>query len=238
MAKRHARPVAERDAPDEGARDTAAVIARRNLHDETADRIRMMILGGDLAPGARIAEQALCARFGVSRTPVREALKALATEGLVTITPNRGASVTELSVDDLGHVFPVVGALEALAGELAANRMSDADIAHVVALHEAMVEHFHARDLGQYFAANQAIHDALLAGADNPVLTDQYRQLAARMRLARYRANMSDERWAQAVAEHEQMIDALRNRRAKTLARILRTHIDNKFETVKEAVAR
>ena len=103
--------------------------ARRNLHEQTADQIRIMILEGLVRPGARMSEKELCDRFEVSRTPVREALKALATEGLVTITPNRGATVTQITLDELADVFPILGALEALAGELAVERMSDRQIA-------------------------------------------------------------------------------------------------------------
>ena len=150
------------------------------------------------------------------------------------ITPNRGATVTALSIEELADTFPVMGMLEALAGELACIHMSDAEIAHVADLHARMVSHFQARRLGPYFKVNQQIHEAILAGARNPVLTEQYRQLAARMRLARYRANMSDKRWAEAVAEHERILDALKNRKPKTLARILRTHLDNKLVVMKE----
>jgi DNA-binding GntR family transcriptional regulator len=212
-------------------------IARRNLHEETADRIRVLILDGELPPGKRISEKALCDRFGISRTPVREALKALATEGLVTITPNRGASVTEITNAELADAFPVMGALEGLAGELAACRMSDREIETVANLHALMLDHVAARALGPYFTVNQRIHQAIVAGARNAVLQDQYDQLSARMRLARYRANMSDERWAQAVAEHEQMLAALQARDGARLGQILRDHLDGKWAVVRETVS-
>ncbi|MEO0672585.1 MAG: GntR family transcriptional regulator [Pseudomonadota bacterium] len=215
---------------------TAPGDLRRNLHQATADLIRDLILDGTLSAGARISEKAMCDRFDVSRTPVREALKALATEGLVTIRPNAGARVTEISDEDVAATFPVMGALEALAGELAAKAMTDDEIAYVAERHAEMVRHYGKRALGPYFRANQQIHEAILAGARNPVLTEQYRQLAARMRLARYRANMSDARWSEAVAEHEQMLVALQKRQPKRLARTLRTHLDNKEAVVREAI--
>ncbi|MEL6290519.1 MAG: GntR family transcriptional regulator [Pseudomonadota bacterium] len=216
--------------------DTAAapkLAGRRNLHEEAAARIRKLILDGDLAPGERISEKSLCERFGISRTPIREAIKSLASEGLVEMTPNRGASVTKLSVDDLAAAFPVMGALEALAGELAAEHMGDGEIDHVEALHMEMIRYYEMRELGPYFQVNRLIHEAILAGARNPVLVEHYTQLATRMRLARYRANMSDTRWTQAVNEHGEILDALRKRKAKTLARILRSHLDHKFEVVR-----
>ncbi len=226
-----------RTSPSDADGQANASDARRNLHKATADLIRDLILEGELPAGARISERAMCDRFGVSRTPVREALKALATEGLVTVQPNVGARVTEISDDDVAATFPVMGALEALAGELAAKAMTDNEIAYVAARHEEMVRHYRKRALGPYFKANQQIHEAILAGARNPVLSEQYQQLAARMRLARYRANMSDARWAEAVEEHERMLDALQKRQAKTLSRILRTHLDNKEAVVREASA-
>ncbi|MEM1307399.1 MAG: GntR family transcriptional regulator [Pseudomonadota bacterium] len=204
-----------------------------SLQSAVTDDIRALILDGHLAPATRLSEQALCDRLGVSRTPVREALQALMTEGLVEIIPNRGARVTALSVDDLAHVFPVMGALEALAGELAVARMGLDDIARVEGLHDAMVGHYRARAMKPYFAANQRIHEAFVAAAANPVLSEHYAQLSARMRLARYRANMSEDRWAQAVDEHEHMLIALKKGRAKTLGRILRSHLDHKFEVIK-----
>lgn len=227
--------VAEDIAPeDNNATDR---ILRRNLHEETADRIRILILEGELPPGKRISEKALCDRFGVSRTPVREALKALASEGLVTITPNRGASVTEITSAELADAFPVMGALEGLAGELAAVRMTEAEVAAVAGLHTRMLSHVEKRELGPYFAVNQRIHLAIVAGARNTVLQEQYDQLSTRMRLARYRANMSDDRWAQAVAEHEQMLAALKVRDGAKLGQILRDHLDGKWASVRETVA-
>jgi len=212
-------------------------LARQTLPLALADRLRTLVLDGDLAPGARINEQALADRFAISRTPVREALKLLAAEGLVVITPHRGAAVATLSEAELADAFPVMGALEALAGELAAKRATDPEIGQIEALHQRMLAYYAARDLASYFAVNQQIHAAILAAARNDTLTQHANQLAGRVRLARYRANMSDERWAQAVAEHEEMLSALKARKASTLARILKAHLDNKLATVREALA-
>ena len=103
-----------------------APIARRPLHEELAEHLRQLIIECALEPGSKISEKNLCAQFAVSRTPLREALKLLSTEGLVQLTPHRGASVTELTTEELEHIFPVMGALEALAGELACQHVTDA----------------------------------------------------------------------------------------------------------------
>ncbi|MEM6491916.1 MAG: GntR family transcriptional regulator [Pseudomonadota bacterium] len=211
-------------------------IPRRALHDETADRLRALITDGELAPGEKIAEKELCERFQVSRTPLREALKVLASDGLVVLTPNRGAHVSRLTLADLAETFPVMGALEGLSGELACVRISAAETERIAGLHDAMVERYKAGDLQPYFQLNQQIHEAILAAAENPTLTAMHRGLAGRVRRARYVANMTPERWAQAVAEHEEMIVALRARDSARLGAVLRQHLANKFETVREAL--
>ena len=213
--------------------DIKTSIVRRSLHDEIVDLVREMILGGELEPGEKVPEKDLCARFGVSRTPLREALKVLAVDGLVTLTPNRGAFVSILTIEDLVDVFPVMGALESLSGELAANLMTDEEITRVRAIHTRMVEHFENRDLSSYFELNQRIHEAILEGSRNQTLIAMYRSLAGRVRRARYLANMSDSRWQQAVDEHEIIIARLEKRDAKGLADILKQHLANKFETVR-----
>lgn len=214
-----------------------APIVRRTLHDELLHRLRAIIVDGDLAPGAKVPEKELCDRFGVSRTPLREALKVLASEGLVTLAPNRGAMVSALTIGDLEEAFPVMGALEALSGEMACAHITDAEIEDIRQLHRRMVVHFERRELGPYFALNQAIHEKILDAARNQTLAGLYRGLAGRIRRARYMANMSTTRWVKAVAEHKEILAALERRDGARLARILKAHLANKFETVKEALS-
>lgn len=208
-------------------------IARRSLHDELVERLREMISSGALASGEKIQEMALCKRFGVSRTPLREALKVLASEGIVTLQPHRGATVASLSVPELEEVFPVMGALEALAGEIACRRITDREIAEIAALHRTMVEHWRRRELQPYFEVNQTIHQAILEATRNETLKSVYRGLAGRLLTARYFANMSEDRWREAVEEHEAMLAALEMRDGPRLAAILKNHIANKLWTVK-----
>ncbi|MDX1401710.1 MAG: GntR family transcriptional regulator [Kiloniellales bacterium] len=209
-------------------------IVRRSLHDELVERLQRLIIEGQLAPGEKVPEKELCARFAVSRTPLREALKVLASEGLITLTPNRGAWVTALTLEDLEEVFPVMGALEALAGEMAAIRISDEEIGRIRSLHQKMVSEYQRADLPAYFKLNQEIHESILNAAANATLSAQYRMLSSRVRRARYLANMSDERWAMAVKEHEEIIDALEARDGVALAAILKRHLANKFATVRD----
>ena len=213
----------------------AVPIVRASLHEELVARLRDLIVEGELTPGARVPERTLCQRFGVSRTPLREALKVLASDGLLELLPNRGATVARLTAADLDEMFPVMGALEALAGELACARISDAELAEIRALHYQMVLHHTRGELPQYFRFNQRIHEAIMDAARNATLSRMYRSLAGRIRRARYVANMSQARWDQAVEEHEAILEALERRDGPALAQMLERHLRNKCETVKES---
>jgi len=214
----------------------AEPIARRSLHDELVGRLREMIIEGQLAPGEKLSEQALGDLFQVSRTPLREALKVLASEGLIEIRPNRGARVAPLTVADLDEAFPIMGALEALSGELACRNATDRQIERARALHRQMVEKYEAGALPAYFRLNETIHELILEAAANPTLAKMQHSLSGRVRRARYLANMSPERWAAAVSEHEEIIDAFAARDGKRLGKILKRHLANKLEAVKRSM--
>jgi DNA-binding GntR family transcriptional regulator len=209
-------------------------IIRPSLFQELAERMRTMIAEGDLPPGGKIPEKDLCVAFGVSRTPLREAVKVLAQEGLVTLNPNRGATVSQITLDDLEEVFPIMGALEGLSGELACKNITSDEIAEIRQWHKAMVKHYECRELPEYFRCNQKIHELILLAARNETLFSSHRSLAGRVRRARYLANMSDARWARAIDEHENILAALEARDGEKLGPILKDHLKNKFETVQE----
>lgn len=216
--------------------EVAAPIQRRPLHNELADRLRHMIVEGELAPGEKLAEKELCEQFGVSRTPLREAMKVLATEGLVLLTPNRGCTVARLTLADLDEAFPIMGALEALSGELACQHITDAELDRIQELHDRMVRRYEAGALRDYFKLNEQIHQMILDAARNPTLAQMQLSLSGRVRRARYMANMSPARWRKAVDEHEKILEALKARDAKRLAVLLKEHLANKLQTVKDAL--
>ena len=216
------------------ALDRVTSIKRPSLHEELIDRLRTMIVEGVLTAGEKVPERALCEKLGVSRTPMREALKVLAADGLLTLEPNRGARVRAITLDDLEEVFPLMGALEALAGELACANITDAQMTELRKTHELMLECFHASDLSGYFRHNQRIHEIIMQAAGNATLSSMVQSLAVRVRRARYLANMSSERWQQAVAEHEEIIMALDVRDGQRLGAILKRHLANKFATVRQ----
>lgn len=207
-------------------------IARKSLHQELVDRLQLLIISGELTPGAKVPEKILCTRFSVSRTPLREALKVLASDGLVRLEPNRGAWVTQVTIGEVQEVFPVLGALEALSGELACKSITDAEIALVRDLHSQMIQSYEARDLDNYFAINQKIHRAILLAARNDTLTTSCQALSLRMQRARYLANMTEGRWYAAVQEHEKILSFLVARDGQKLARTLQDHMDAKRMSV------
>lgn len=208
----------------------------RLLHETVVERLRDMIVQGELAPEAKLNERVLAGRLGTSRTPLREAIKFLASEGLVELLPNRGAQVAPLEPGRVREIFAVMGALEALAGELACRNASDADISEIRALHYQMLAHHARGELAGYFRCNQQIHLRLLEISGNATLAGIYRGLNAHVRRARYMANLSRSRWDQAVSEHEEMLAALVQRDAPRLQTILRDHLANKLVLVMEAL--
>jgi len=211
-------------------------IVRRPLNEEAADRLRDLIVQGRLAAGVRLNERLLTAELGVSRTPLREAFKVLATEGLVELLPNRGAIVSQMDPVRLSESLAVMGALEALAGELACRSATDAQINEVRALHYEMLA-YHARgDLAGYFKFNQAIHLKIVKYSGNTVLYNIYRQMNGNVRRARYMANLSKERWDAAVREHDEILAALAARDIKRIRTLLSDHLAHKLASVLAAL--
>lgn len=211
-------------------------IARLTLPEAAAERLRTLIIEGELAPGARLNERELSERLGVSRTPLREAFRMLAADGLLVQLPNRGAQVVALSPQDVRHAFEVMAALEGLSGELAAARVTDADVAALRAL-QAEMEAAHARhDLPAYYRVNRTIHERVNAIAGNPILTQTFKTLNTRLHALRFRSNLVRAKWDQAVAEHREMIEALAARDGAGLRDILVRHLHAKCQAVLETM--
>jgi DNA-binding GntR family transcriptional regulator len=201
-----------------------------SLHGELLASLRDYIVEGNLADGARVPERLLCDRFGISRTPLREALKVLAAEGLIELLPNRGARVRQLGAEDLRELFDVMGGLEGLAGRLACERISDEEIAEIERVHHEMYRFYLRREMHGYFQCNQAIHQMIVEAARNATLSATYASIAGRIRRVRYSANLATDRdrWGEAMREHEAILDALRRRAGSELSDILFIHLRNK----------
>ncbi len=172
-------------------------------------------------------ERQLCELFGISRTPLREALKVLAAEGLIDLLPNRGARVRRLSRRDLDELFDMMGGLESLAGRLACETITDDEIAEIEQLHYEMYGYYLHRDMHNYFQANQRIHEKIVDASRSETLRTTYANFAGRIRRVRYSANFARkrQRWAEAMREHEAILDALRRRAGSELSDILFHHL-------------
>ncbi|GAK32678.1 transcriptional regulator [Iodidimonas nitroreducens] len=211
-------------------------IPRQSLHKVVADRLREMIIEGELAPEERLKERVLCERFGISRTPLREAIKMLSLEGFVQLLPNRGAEVTSLTWEEAEDMFQIMSALESLGGELACRRATDDEIDYIRTLHMEMFRHFEAKNRPDYYSVNQEIHETIIRCSRNRELETTYNRIAQRIRRGRYMANFSEERWAQAMQEHEQILHALMKRDSHQLGEILKTHLENKLIALRRQI--
>lgn len=207
-------------------------ISRRYLHDEVADRMRELIQSGEMEPKERINESELTEKFGISRTPLREAIKILATEGLLELLPNRGARVASISQSEIEDMLEVIAGLEATAADLACRHITDAEVAAIQADHDAMVAAWKAGDEAGYFAPNIRIHEALMTASRNGVLSSIYVSLSGRIQRSRYSAHQTTDQWSRAVAEHERMIELLRARDGAALAVLMREHIRGKKSVI------
>ena len=197
-----------------------------------ADRLRDMIIEGELPAGTRLNERALCDRLGASRTPLREAFRLLAADHLVELQPNRGATVVSLSDDDIRESFEVMGALEALSGELACQRITAEEMAEIKALTFEMLACHARRDLPAYYRINRTIHDRINRAANNGLLSHVYSTLNLRIQNLRFRSNFDQQKWDMAALEHRAMVDALEARDGAQLGTILRKHLREKGEAV------
>jgi DNA-binding GntR family transcriptional regulator len=188
------------------------------------DQLRGLILEGVLKPGSRLSERLVQERYDVARTPLREALKVLAAEGLVDIAPNRGAIVTKLTLNELQAAYELLAILDGSAGEMACTRATDEQVAHIEQLHNEMVDQFEAGNLPNYFKANKAIHLAIVDAAGNVALSRIYRSESARVDQFRYAGNRDRSTWVRSVRQHEQILDALRSRQGSLLRESLISH--------------
>lgn len=195
------------------------------LVEKVANYLREHIVMDHFQPGQRLPERTLALELQVSRTPMREALKILAAEGLVVISPNRGAVVADVSPADMTEKAYVLSVLEQAAAELTCTTASDDDIAELQALHYEMKASFLRRDRQNYFRLNQDIHNRIVALSGNTTLIDMHANLSRQLYRVRYLSNQKNEKWATAMEEHEAILAALEARDGKRVGQELRNHL-------------
>jgi DNA-binding GntR family transcriptional regulator len=195
------------------------------LHDDVAHTLRERIFAGELAPGVFLDEVALAEGLGISRTPLREALKVLVAEGLVRHEPRRGCFVNQVTEQDLDDIFPVIASLEGQCAHQAALRASDADLAALEVLHQRLVDHAQARRINDYYATNFTIHEAIITLADNRWLAQVIGDLRKIVKLSRLQQLHAPGRLDQSLSEHLAVFAALKARDAQGAEAAMRTHI-------------
>jgi DNA-binding GntR family transcriptional regulator len=208
-------------------------LRKGHRHLAAARRLRAMIQLGELPPGMRLREVQLCEQLGVSRTPLREALRTLAAEGLVTQLPNRSMVVTGVDPVDIEHLYRVFGAIEGLAGELACQRVTEAEIADMGRLLSRMVDLHERGERAEYMKINEKIHRMVIDIAANPVLFSVWQSLVPRVERARSLSNLDRARWTAALFEHSKMFAALAARDGALLSRLASEHFLNGLPTIR-----
>lgn len=209
-------------------------INRQNLSEQIANQLRDMIIQNQLSPGERIREREICKKLHVSRTPLREALHVLASEGLIDLIPNCGAVITSPGAEAIADMLQVLGVLEAFAGERACTLITQEEINEIKALQYEMLAAFSRGDRLRYFKLNQKIHLSIVRAARSETLLSMHTRLNARLYRIRYQSNLRNELWGSAVEEHNNIMDALEQRDASKLSILLRQHLKSTWEKVNE----
>lgn len=216
----------------------AARIVQKILYQEVADRLRAMIQAGELQAGEWIDEVRLTGILGISRTPLREALKVLVGEGLLRLEPRRGCFVNELSARDLDDIFPLMAMLEGRCAYEAARKVSDEDLLRLEPMHRQLQVHATAGDIDQYYATNAQIHEAIQDLADNRWLSDLIDNLRKVLSLSRHKSLACPGRVNESCAEHLAIFAALKARDPEGAEAITRKHLTRQLDALHALVDR
>jgi DNA-binding GntR family transcriptional regulator len=200
------------------------VISRVALFEQLLDALRDLILDGELAPGSRLPEPELCERFGTSRTPLREAFKMLASEGLVELQTFRGAFVAMISEKETREVAFMLSTLEQAAAKTIVKSASDQDLADFAKVHKAMIAAAARGDISSYRKLNEAIHASFVTLTGNSVMIDSYNRIKNRLTPTRHIRTRTAEDLQLAITDHEAMMAALAARDGRRLASIIGQH--------------
>lgn len=206
----------------------------QNLHEAIFQKLRSLLIEGAITPGSKLNERELAESLNVSRTPIREAIRRLAADGLVELIANRGAIAIKLSHEDVVQTFDVIAQLEGYSGELAAKNISPSALSELEALQYEMMASYARRDLSSYYKLNLKIHHLISHAANNAVLTQLFSQANARIEALRFRSNQNGVKWERAVEEHQEMIDALKTHNSERMRKVMIQHVMNKRDVVIE----
>ena len=213
-------------------------IRREALHAQVVEKLRQLIYRGEIAAGERINELEIAAALGVSRTPLREATKLLASEGLLELLPGRGARVRRFTPDEIRDHFEVIGALERHAVELAVANMPPKARSELERLHEQMKAAFVAGEQRAYFQANQKAHALFVKLARSPTLSALHETLTKKTRHDRHATLASTQRWAESMKEHSELLSAVLQGDAARAGTLMLLHARRTGEAMAEIAER
>jgi DNA-binding GntR family transcriptional regulator len=209
------------------------ILASRPLYEEVADQLRVRIFAHELAPGTWIDEQTLAKEFGISRTPLREAIKVLAAEGLITMKLRRGAYVTEVNRGDLEQIFTILSLLEGQAAKEAATKAQEKDLNELDDMHLRLEKAAADRNLEQFFEVNVRFHERVIAIANNPWMTSVIADLRKVLKLQRKDSLSRSGRLQSSLSEHREILKALLKRDPIAAEQAMRTHLARGLEAAK-----
>ena len=209
-------------------------LVSNSLHHQVADTLREQIFAGVLAPGSFLDEVALCEGLEISRTPLREALKVLTSEGLLRHEPRRGCFVNEVTEQDLDDIFPVIALLEGRCAFEAARNATDAELLELGVLHDRLNSHAKAKRINDYYAVNFAIHEAIILLANNRWLAQSIADLRKILKLSRLQSLGTPGPLAQSLSEHMTVFAALKSRDSEGAEAAMRTHLTRQRDALRE----
>jgi len=204
----------------------------KTLHQEVAERIREMIRRGDMVSGQKVDEKRLCESLGVSRTPVRESLRILHSEGLIDLIPHKGAYISTPKIEEITDMFEVMGMLEGMCARLATERMSARDLKKIRSLHKELERHYANQDRERYLEDNHILHVLIQELSGNKALQDVLNGLRQKILLYRHRQLYQKNRFDQSIREHREILAAFESGDARLAEISLKRHLEKQCEAL------
>jgi DNA-binding GntR family transcriptional regulator len=209
-------------------------IPLKTLHQTVAERIYQMIIKGELSMGQKLIEAELCDTLGVSRTPLREALRSLSSEGLIELIPNKGAFIRKPSIDEIREMFEAMSILEGLCGRIALDNMTARDLQKLEEFHERLEEQYAVQDIKKYAQTNLKFHTYLREMLNNETLGKILNGLRRKILMFRYRQLYLNGRFDESIKEHRHIIQAFRKRDPFAVEHAMKLHLINQCERLVE----
>ncbi len=209
-------------------------IQKKTLHEEIANNLREMMMSGELMEGDRIKESELCDMMGISKTPLREALRVLSTERLIRLIPNRGSYVTTPTFEEIKEMFDVMSVLEGVCARTAAEKMRDQDFSKLEKLHQKLEKSFKRKDQKEYIHQNNLYHAFVQKLAGNKTMNQSVNGLRQKILLYRFQTLNLPGRFEQSIEEHRRLLAAFRDKNSKKAEILMKSHLKNQSDAMEK----